>query len=253
MAHEIPWRESTAPALPAELRAELARVWAYRQYNEAGAAKAFERLHGEWRAAGASAELVDAAAAAADEEAQHAAICGRFVELYSGGAAPEPKPFADMPRYADATVEERALFGAVLMCAISESVACVYLQTMLERAADAPIRAVHELFLAHDIRHSRLGWAYLAFDAHRSPDRVRALAERLPGMLALYRSGLGVRRPTALEHADELLAGHGALRPGESRELFDQALDNVLLPGFAEFGIPPEQLRENLRRENLRR
>jgi hypothetical protein len=125
----------------------------------------------------AESAIVDLSAKAIVEEGTHSEIYRALAERYRGApvASPTPEPIR-VPRYLDAEPWVRPMLQVVAMCAINETMACSFLELCFEGATDAVVREGIRTVLADEIRHARVGWAFL--ESRRVDDRARAAISR---------------------------------------------------------------------------
>jgi hypothetical protein len=246
----IPWNSAPGDLDP-EARERLTRGWRYRMWNESGASQAFCTLGDDCQRAGAPENLLAEMEASSEDEVRHAEACRRLVARFSGEPdPPPPAPFPRLPRPKNATPEEQALHGVVLLSCISETIGCAFQREIADVASDLAVRAAQEMFFAEELRHGRFGWAYLAFEAHRAPERVAALEQRLAGMIALYAEGITTkpvppaeREKTAAGKSTRDFAAWGILGPEHAERIFLEGLHRLVIPGFEEFGLDLSEVR----------
>jgi hypothetical protein len=119
--------------------------------------------------------------------------------------------------------------------ALNETVAVVYLRQCRREAKSMLVRAAVRELLHDEIAHSRAGWAYVA-SAARHPDVRDSLCRELPALLAIVSDAWC--KPAA---SSQYPSGHGALSDVGTRAVTAEALQMVVLPGLARFGIEPPQ------------
>ena len=87
--------------------------------------------------------------------------------------------------------------------------------------------------LEDELDHGRLGWAYLA--ARHRDGTLEGLAEALPAMVERTAIRSLAPRPGAAD--DPAMEAFGFLGNGAATEVIHCALDEVIVPGFAKFGL----------------
>lgn len=221
--------------MQASTRARAAHVWLERRRAELEAAERFRRLALDSKAAATPATIVDRMHAAAEDELRHALLCGELGEHF-GGRATELRPVAPGPT-APATwpTAERLLYELVALSCVTETLSTAVLGRLVERARDSRARDVMHAILRDEVRHSQIGWGFLA---HARAGGVR---ERVaPHLPALLDSTVGVElfaaatedEPDAAE-----LTGLGALTLDERRAVVRETLEQVIFPGLERFEI----------------
>ncbi len=226
------WARGPRPdvsALNEEQRRVLATAWAEDAAIEHASVAAFSKFALELMAAGAPADLVDAAHAAARDEVRHARLAYALAEAYAGGpVAPGAFPFdgavpivGDLPALAAAT----ALEGA-----IGETVVALLAVEALETCVDPAVRALLEVIAHDEARHAELAWRALRWMVDAGGPAVR---DAIVGVLEGVRRD-GVRPPAVTFGAPEVvLAAHGRLRPDAMAAMVERAMAEVVLPCMA--------------------
>ena len=230
----------------------VAAIWWHREAIEHEAAALFEQLAALLRQTGAPAELIAMATQAADDEREHAVLCRAIiaqtgVELPPRRAEPPPPlgPTALSPR-------ERALYAAVAISCVTETLSAALLLAIRERAEPALIKETVQRILKDEVAHSRLGWALLAHEAeHGGQASLGWLAAHLPEMVAEAiaadvdpMSEAGLSAGDADEAAPRLdLSAYGILRRERVAEVVSEAVATVIMPGLERFGIDATALR----------
>ena len=108
----------------------------------------------------ADVRIVDLSARAIAEEVRHAEI---YRELAKTLGADVPLPRAEpipIPKYG-ASAEDERMLRVVAMCSINETMACSFLELCLAGATVPHVREAIREVLEDEIRHARIGWAYL--------------------------------------------------------------------------------------------
>ncbi|MCA9690821.1 MAG: hypothetical protein KC636_14535 [Myxococcales bacterium] len=233
-------------ALAPEDRGLLAAMWARRARSELGAGVVFSRIAGIVAGLGlGDSQIVWLAARAVSDEVRHAELCRALASRYAGRALPWPKaPPVGPPRYRGVAPEHTPIFYVVHNCAINETIGTAYLAGCLEAAATPPIRAVIRELMRDEVDHARIGWAVLG--APQADAELRAaLARALPELVSSTRDAWLAR---AAESPDVVIDGHGCLSQPRIRALVEDAIDNLVLPGFAHVDVDPAPAREAVAR-----
>lgn len=242
----IPWEESHAPRLDAGLRAELARIWGERIPTEYRSITGFSTLSFDFIAAGAPVDLVAVCHRVCIDELRHTELAVRMVEIYGGRRPPLPREITSLPADASLTAVAQACRSAILLSCLGETFACTELALLRDRAVDPVVRGVLTVFLADEIVHARVGWAYLAHAFQTADAATRAsVASAIPG----YVAGIGANlfgkddAPAAVDVTsdDERLALHGVCSMGEEQDLYRTFVSDVFVPGLLAVGVPIER------------
>ena len=111
------------------------------------------------------------------------------------------------------------------------------------RAIDPVVKGVLTIFLADEIMHARVGWAYLAHALKTADEATRrTVADAVPS----YVEGIAVNlfgtegRDAAVEvtNDDERLALHGVCSMREEQDLYRTFISDVFVPGLRAVGLP---------------
>lgn len=126
----------------------------------------------------------------------------------------------------------RALFASVALGCVTETLSTALLIEMRPHAHLEVVREGLDRILEDEVRHSRLGWAHLAFEAERGD--VSWIATSIPGML---RAALDtdVLPTSGEEHHD--LREYGILARSDVRRICESTIETTIVPGLARFGI----------------
>lgn len=209
--------------------ARAAEVWRIRERTEHEAAALFRALASDMRGSDAPRALAEMAARCADDEIDHARRCRAIVAALSPELeplAPDPHPTLACP---SAEPADRAAYAAVAIGCITESLSTALLIEMRSHARVPPIPETVRAILVDEVRHSRVGWAYLAFAAERRD--LGWLAAHVPAMLDAALPDEGATAPTAG------LPEYGILSSGRAAEICAATIESTILPGLARFGV----------------
>lgn len=219
---------------PERVRSIAASAWAFRWRVEREAEVRFERLAGRMERLGDPAELVALARRASGDERRHAAICARrAAALGEPPAVPAPPEVAEVaPR--DLSPRDRVLYEVVAACCITETESMGVLATLLAEAREPGLRSALHALAQDEVRHARLGWAYLA-RAGETGD-VAFLGPLVPAMLAGSVEP-GLFGPAAAGADGEALLQLGVLPHRLKREVLERALLEVVFPGLERLGV----------------
>jgi len=219
---------------PDLVRALAGSAWAFRWQVEVEAEERFARLARQLGGLGAPAPLVELARRSSADERRHAAHCARLAAAY-GQSVPD-RPPAPAPPVAPAGLPEAAAvtYELAAACCVTESVSVAVLTALLPAARDPSLRAVLRELAEDEVVHARLGWAHLA-GAHQR-GATAFLAPYLPGMLQ-GSVDADLFGPPGPGRDDLALLEAGVLPHGRQRQIFVQALQEVIFPGLEECGV----------------
>lgn len=225
-------------AISPTVRRAVATEWAFRAAAERAQEARFERLAVQLTALGATAATVAYARDAAADEARHAVLCADTAARFDVVPLPEvPEHTFVLPR---ATARARLLYELVSVGCVTETLNACVLTATLARVTDPAVRRTVHTILRDEVRHSRLGWAWL--EEERSRLDVAFLGPLLPGMLAAtFRAEFFV--PVADDPEQEALAAYGNVAARERLPLAMAVLDDVVFPGLDAAGVPTEAAR----------
>ncbi len=213
-------------------RATLAAMWAFRARGERDTAAQYEALAVRLQANGADAAMIARVVAAAADEARHHDVCAEMAAMLHH---PALTPTATkLPRIAPHHLDggARVAYEMVALFCVTESINATLLLRSWQQAKDDATRAALHQLLADEVEHSRIGWGYLAQEVGWRDD----IAAGLPLMLA------------AATHDDDFLAepgpvtspalvAHGLLPQAGLRDVFLEAMNDVVLPGLELCGV----------------
>jgi hypothetical protein len=239
----IPWEQSKANELEPDLRAELGRIWADRIPTEYRSITGFSTLSFDFIAAGAPVDMVAVCHRVCIDELRHTELAVRMVELYGGERPALPRELSSLPADESLTAVGQACRSAILLSCLGETFACTELSMLRDRAVDPVVRQVLTIFLADEIVHARVGWAYLAH-AMKTADEAtrRSIGSAVPS----YVAGIGANLFGSLESAaavdvtsdDPRLAVHGVCSMREEQQLYRDFVREVFVPGLHACGLP---------------
>ena len=239
----IPWEASLATTLPADLRAELARIWAERIPTEYRSITGFATLSFDFIAAGAPVDLVAVCHRVCIDELRHTELAVRMVALYGGELPPLPREINSLPADPNLNAVAQACRSSILLSCLGETFACTELVMLRDRAIDPVVRGVLTVFLADEIVHARVGWAYLAHACKTADQATRqAVADAVPDYVAGIAANLfgSEDRAAVVEvtNDDERLFAHGVCSAREEQALYRTFVSEVFIPGLSAVGLP---------------
>lgn len=182
----------------------------------------------------ADVRIVDLSARAIAEEIRHSEIYLELASSYARRTVPTPAVTPiDVPAHDGLEPGLRRALHVVEMCSINETMACAFLDLCLSGATAAPVRSGLREVLSDEIRHARIGWAYLASPG--VPDGARReVARQLVPMLCAQTEGWW-RQVETLPAGD--VAAHGCPSAAAIARAALTSLDDLVLPGFESLGF----------------
>jgi hypothetical protein len=149
---------------------EARQVWGHRAQTEFRSIQIMTRFLQEVMSAGDPIDIYAGALDMIQDEIRHAALCARMCEAL--GAAPrfpEPIPAPVMPNYDRAQPGERALYTAITMVAINETLSFGYIEDLRARCEQPVVRGVLDATLEDEEGHQDFGWVYIEQSMRRFP------------------------------------------------------------------------------------
>lgn len=222
-----------APRLPlepsSERRALLAAYLWRRAEGELTSFHAFSHLIDDLAALGLPEELLGLARDCQTDERKHSDWC-RDAALAIGHAGGVVRARSEAPlRFRGASdLENRVL--RLALCCLNETYGCVLLRDARRSMTEASLRSWNRAHLSDEVRHARLGWAFLA--ALRAEHRA-IVDEWLPKLLAAHAQSTGVDG----ELEEPALISGGYYTPSQILRTQKQALDELIRPGLAHLGF----------------
>jgi hypothetical protein len=221
------WSEGAAPnvrGLSREERAKLAAAWTKDALLEHASVASFARFSMALLAAGAPAELVEAAHRASLDEIRHARLCFALASGYAGEAV-QPGAF---PLGASLDIDG-SLVGlarsTVIEGCIGETVAAIRASEQLARAEDPAVRHALAIIAEDEARHAELAWKTVLWTIKQGGAPVReavreAFANALESRAALASS----------EAVEARLEAHGLLDDEQGQRITASALRDLVAP-----------------------
>lgn len=233
--------------LSAPVRRLVAEAWTFRWRVEVDAALRFARLAERLAELGEPEAMVVMARRAAEDERRHAVLCEALAREYGQQVLPEAPTEVLEVAPARLSPRERVLYELVAACCITETESTAVLTTLLVPDGSPRVRMVLRDILRDEVVHSRLGWAHLSRVHAEGADAVAFLGRYIPAMLEGGTSP-SLFAPGAPEEERPELLRHGVLPHTRKREVFVQALREVVLPGLERFGVDTAPARQWLTR-----
>ena len=223
-----------AADLPEDDRLLVATTCARRAELELRGAAAFTVVTQALIELRADSRIVELSARAIAEEIRHSDIYFELASHYARAALPRPEVAPiDVPEHAGVSAELRRVLHVVGMCSINETMACAFLELCLDGATSGKVRAAVREVLSDEIRHARIGWAFLASPVVTASVR-REVGRWLVPMLCAQLEGWWRQIDTLPEGE---VAGHACPSGQAIAEATLKSLGDLVLPGFQELGI----------------
>ncbi len=240
---------------PGDAAALAAEYWREREHVEVVAASLFSTLQEAMTGANAPRSLVGLAEEAVVDELDHADRCTALVRRLRGE---EPgsltAPTSPLPRtlrrlrltpdsFGDASdtegtahpktwsVRDMTLYTAVGVGCVTESLSTALLGTIQDQATHPLVAETAHHILRDEIRHARLGWAYLEHYAKGADPSW--LAPHIPALI----DAAIVEESTPDPMSQGRLVGFGVLAPAQVEHICQQTIDEVIMPGLRHFGV----------------
>lgn len=213
----------------------IAALWRSRAAAEGSVHAYAERIQRDLRAVDAGQPVVNLAARMVADEARHVGVCLAVATRFDGRTVPTPPPRAIDDAVLDAPEDLRPLLRLVGSCCIGETIAVVWIDRSAEPVTDPWLRETLRAHLADEVHHARLGWAHLASTVVSERDRARLGAE-LPRLLE---ASLAAWRWFPTLWPSEGFPAEGLPSHAATFAAIDEAVREVILPGFARHGVDP--------------
>jgi hypothetical protein len=182
----------------------------------------------------APASVIDLCARAVPEELRHSEVYMALVRAYSDSELQPPRASSiDIPTYPAAGADGERLLRVVGMCCINETMACSFLELCFAGAKAPLVRRGIQEILEDEIRHARVGWAYLG-SSDVGPLERRLVSSWLTAILRAQWSHWQDHIAT-LPAVD--LVAHGCPSPEAIERSSRESIHALVLPGFARAGV----------------
>jgi len=209
-------------------------TWGYRRLVELEAAEQFRKLSEGLATAYGKSEISELAAQASRDESNHASYCESILRELGCDVFQQKPPYEIVLGPRELDLRHAVLYAAVALSCVTETLSSALLVQMQRRTKWPVIREVVHTILKDEINHARLGWAQLALSAQK--EEVSWLGPYLSGMI---RGAVlsDIRPPVELASGVVDLSAYGILSPKETRNIMQETVLKVILPGFRKFGI----------------
>jgi hypothetical protein len=154
---------------------------------------------------------------------------------------PMPAPPTKLPRLAPHYLRggARLAYEMVALFCVTESINATLLLRSWQQATHAATRAALHQLLADEVEHSRIGWGYLAHEVGWRDE----VAAGLPMMLAAATHDDNFLSESFPPVTSPALVAHGLLPQSALREVFLEAMHDVVLPGLELCGVATVEAR----------
>ncbi len=220
-------------SLDERTRALVAATCARRAELELHGAAAFTVITQDLIDLRADARILELSARAVAEEVAHSNAYLELARTY--GAPPRvlrASPI-ETPRYAGVTPDGERMLRVVAMCSINETMACSFLELCLAGAKVAAARDAIRGVLEDEIRHARIGWAYLG-SRDAGDDARRIVSKWLP---LLLRTQWVSWREQIATLPDLDAPEHGCPSGAAIERASLASMRELVLPGFEQAGV----------------
>ncbi len=212
---------------------QIAAIWRGRASAEGSVHSYAQRIVTDLRDSDADPKVIELAARMMSDEARHVLICVDVASKYAGHVLSTPAPRPILDPLADVPMPLRATLRVVAISCIGESFASAWIDES-GRLTRAPwLRDVLRKHLADEVHHARLGWAHLATTRVGEAERA-AIAEWLPQLVEV---NLQAWRTFDPRWPADGFPEHGVPSHAQTRAIVDEALFDLVLPGFDELGV----------------
>lgn len=215
-------------------------TWKGRMVNEHVSARVFAGLLDQLMRAGMDAEWQHRIAEMISDELRHGRQCAAVVEAL-GGVAIAPLPeLPEVPSHPDATPLEGVIRNVLSVSCLSETVAVSLIRAEHQEVGPAVLTDTLAEILADEVQHARFGWNLLKALAPQLDDATK---ERLGEYLVVAFHHL---REHELKHLpvdtvpSRAAADYGVCDGRDARKLFLDTVEQVILPGLEQHGLPAQ-------------
>ena len=231
------------PSLPLELRERLVRMWRGRQAVEYRSSMVFGQLAVQLVEANAPLEATSVMVRMANDELRHADGCREVLRALGNEAAVEvDSTVAPLAKHVDVSLEERALRNVIYTTCCSELVACARFVAALEDTTEPFFAAALTRLLADERLHAQFGFHYLVWAQpflREHPEVTTSLGRYLTYAFAVLEAELA---PSGHVHPlDDAGRAVGVECPVQARALFFETMEDAVVPGLEEAGLPAER------------
>jgi hypothetical protein len=207
----------------------LAAYWWRRAEGEMTSWVGFRHVLDDLRAEGSPAPILTLAERAVADEHKHALFCRDWAVRF-GHQGGEVQPRSLIPLQFRGAAERENRLLRILLCCFTETVGCFILQHVRQVVTEPELRRLNQQHMADELQHSRVGWGHLSTLGGSDRDFLRAWS---PRVLALLPAACCEGPEQELEE----LVPFGYFTPHLLRAAYDEALNEVILPGLSHLEI----------------
>src|SRR5581483_1181499 len=215
-----------------EIREKLAGIWTSRAVAEHESTIRFGAYARRMETFGVAPELIEGTREAAEDERRHKEICLDVARRF-GASEPAFEAF-EFWRRPDG--REVLLSNMVATCCLMETLNAPFLALSLSVADDSAMRTAFRELLKDEVKHAKLGWAYLLWA--RQQGEGAPLADQLPKMFVDVSMPSFFSASLEPDPRETELAHFGELSMAQRRQLFFDTVNDVIFPGLESNGIP---------------
>jgi hypothetical protein len=217
-------------------RQQAANIWAMRAGLELSVSAGYAIILRELLEYGAEKPVLALCAESAVDEIQHAQWCLDLAERIDGKPRPWPAPTSlHVPSYSGiARGPMLAALHLVAMSCLNETIACERLLEAMRPTKLPSARLTLKRILSDEIKHARAGWAHLA-SRHVTAEMKQVLGTMVPFLIQSSLVSLIEENETI---PSEEFSQWGLPCVDEARAQAQRAIDQIVLPGFAQLSIP---------------
>ncbi len=242
-----PWDRLDPSRVPDASRERVRRGWAARVEAEYRSMVVFGELLARFPEVGLPLEVSCAASRLLQDEARHTELCARVAEAFGGHADVDLDPRA--LRLVDDELPAHlfvARWTASMFC-VGESASVGLLGVLREDTTDPCVASVVDTLHRDEVLHDRFGWALarLVFPTLTDDEREWLGADLAFAFAHYDRADADCLRPDGGEvpaapatPEDAGAAALGVASRWRFANAFYRRIDEVILPGFAELGVP---------------
>ena len=222
-------------AQPESIRTTAASIWGMRAGLELSVSAGYTVILRELLEFGAEKAVLELCAEAAADEIQHAQWCLDLAERIDGQSRLWPNPTSlHVPAYEDvARGPFLATLHLVAMSCLNETIACERLLDAMRPTKLPSARQTLKRILSDEIKHARAGWAHLA-SHHVTAEMKQELGRMVPNLIQASLVSLIEENETI---PSEQFNEWGLPCVDEARAQAERAIEQIVLPGFAQLGV----------------
>ena len=219
-------------------RLSAIKTWKGRMVNEHISARVFAALIPQMMKAGMPSKWQEEIAGMIQQELRHGRQCAAMVHALGGEAIAEIPDLAEVPEHNDCAPMEGLLRNIISISCLSETVAVSLIGAEHEDVGPPEMRETLGIILSEEVQHARFGWMILREISDMVPqDMKERLGDYLVGAFKHLRDHELAALPndhTPSEEASKV----GVCDGNDARSLFFDTVEQVIIPGLEEHGLP---------------